>query len=371
MKNYMLLLSILLFAGLLNAQTDDFPAVVVSSKGNVRYTSADNTLKLKVEPGVAVKKTGSLTLARNGSAVVYCNGRLQRIQGKGMYALPDVFKSGGLASLNFDPEFGKYVRASVEFVASKQVGDGWGTTVTNPKQSGDGWGNAVTNPKQSGDGWGTTVTQPKQSGDGWGNAVTNPKQSGDGWGNAVTNPKQSGDGWGGTGARIVPILPFGNLTSGTTRFVWSKPAGANTYQLDLLDDDGKTVHSATTTDTFATIDLRTLNLEADRLYAWKVHVPGNASLSTLPLSFALSTAEAQTAAANRASNSAIYRDGGPMERGLMEAVALERAEWFEAAEQRYAALLNQNPKDKMLRIMYAAFWMRYGLEPKAKEVLKG
>jgi hypothetical protein len=355
MKNSMLLIGILLFAGFLNAQTDDFPAVVVSSKGNVRYLSTDNTTKLKVVSGAVVKKTGTLELARNGSAVVYCNGRLQRIQGKGSYALPDVFKSGSLASLNFDPEFGKYIRASVEFVASKQGGDGWGTIVTNPKQGGDGWGTIVTNPKQGGDGWGTIVT--------------NPKQGGDGWGTIVTNPKQGGDGWGGTGAQIVPILPFGNLKPGTTRFVWSKPAGANTYQLDILDDDDKTVHSVTVQDTFATIDLHALNLASDQLYAWKVHVPGNASLSTLPLSFALSTAAAQAAAAGRASNSAIYREGGPLERGLMEAVALEKAEWFEAAEQRYAALLKQSPKDKMLRTMYAAFWMRYGLEPKAKAVL--
>lgn len=386
MKQHTVLIGILLLAGFLSAQTDNFPAVIVASQGNVQYTSADNSVKkLKVAPGSVVKKDGTLTLARNSSAVVYCNGRLQRIQEKGTHPLPDVFKPGGMASLNFDRDFGRYIQASVEFVASKQVGDGWGTTVTNPKQSGDGWGttvtnpkqsgdgwgSAVTNPKQSGDGWGTTVTNPKQSGDGWGASVTNPKQSGDGWGNAVTNPKQSGDGWGGTGARMVPILPFGNLTPGNTRFAWSRPAGANTYQLDILDDDEKMVHSITTKDTFVSIDLRTLNLETNRMYAWKVHVPGNTELSTLPLSFALSTTEAQTAATNRASNSPTYRDGGPVERGMMEAVALERAEWFEAAEQRYAALLKQHPKNNMLRVMYAAFWMRYGLEPKAKEVLRG
>jgi len=36
-----------------------------------------------------------------------------------------------------------------------------------------------------------------------------------------------------------------------------------------------------------------------------------------------------------------------------------------AAGRVYETLLRQNRKDKMLRMMYAAFWMRYGLEPKA------
>jgi TolA-binding protein len=54
---------------------------------------------------------------------------------------------------------------------------------------------------------------------------------------------------------------------------------------------------------------------------------------------------------------------------MMEAVALEKGDWLGAAEQRYATLLKKYPNDNMLRIMYAAFWMRYGLEPKAKAVL--
>lgn len=369
MKNLLLLACILFFAGLLPAQQDDFPAVVISSKGKVLYIPADKSGDLKVASGAVVKKTGTLKITGGGSAVVYCNGRMQRLKGKGMYALPEVFKPGGLATLNFEPEFGKYVRASVAITASKQGGDGWGTGVTDPKQGGDGWGTAVTDPKQGGDGWGTGVTDPKQGGDGWGTGVTDPKQGGDGWGTAVTDPKQGGDGWGGKGANIILILPFGKLTPDVVTFAWSKPAGANTYQLEILDENSKLLHSVTTADTFTAVDLRKLNLTPGQVCSWKVAVPGNPKLSSSLREFALSTPDEQAAAAQKAASSAVYRDGGPVVRGLMEAIALEKAKWHTAAGQQFETLLRQNPKDNMVRIMYAAYWIYHGLEPKAKAVM--
>lgn len=369
-KHLFLLVCIALFAGLLPAQKDDFPAVIIASQGKVRYLPADNSGEIKITSGMAVKKTGTIKITGGGSAVVFCNNRMQRLNGKGRYALPEVFKPGGMATLNFEPEFGKYVRASIEFAASKQAGDGWGTGVTDPKQAGDGWGSAVTDPKQAGDGWGSAVTDPKQAGDGWGSAVTDPKQAGDGWGNAVTDPKQAGDGWGGTGANIVLILPFGKLTPDVVTFAWSKPAGANTYQLEILDENSKSMHSVTVADTFAAVDLRKLNLTPNQVYSWKVSVPGSDKMISSVREFTLSTPDAQAAAMKRAASSPVYRNSGPVVRGMMEAVALEKGEWYTAAGLLYETLLRQNRKDKMLRMMCAAFWMRYGLEPKAKAAMQ-
>lgn len=186
----------------------------------------------------------------------------------------------------------------------------------------------------------------------------------------MTDPKQGGDGWGGQGARIVLILPFGKLAPEMTQFVWSKPAGAGSYKLEILDDSGKVLHSATAPDTAATVDLSKTNLEQGRVYSWKITVPGNAQLVSAAREFALYASEAQAEATKRATGSSTYRDGSPVLRGLMEAIALEKGEWYNAAGQKYEGLLKQYPKDNMLRMMYAAFWMRYGLEPKAKAVLK-
>ena len=68
-KHLFLLVCIALFAGLLPAQKDDFPAVVIASQGKVRYIPADNSGELKITSGMAVKKTGIIKITGNGSAV--------------------------------------------------------------------------------------------------------------------------------------------------------------------------------------------------------------------------------------------------------------------------------------------------------------
>lgn len=396
MKNVFVVFFLLLMAALLPAQSNEFPAVIVAGKGKVRYTSADNSLKMAVNPGQVLRNDGVLQVPNGGSVTVYCNGRIQQIRNKGAHALAEVFKPGALSSLNFDSEFGKYVRAAVETQASKhtgdgmgsattppkQSGDGWGTATTPPKQSGDGWGSVVTNPKQSGDGWGTATTPPKQSGDGWGTATTPPKQSGDGWGtattppkqsgdgmgSATTPPKQSGDGWGGQGNTIHQILPFGKIAPGLVIFSWSKPAGASGYQMVLTDASGKVVHSANTVDTFISLDMRPLGLVQDQIYTWQVKAAGKPDMAGSALGFQIGTQETQEAAVKKASNSATFKEGGPMLQSMMAAVALEKGEWFYAAQQEYEQAFKRQPKDQMLRMMYAAFWLRYGFERKAGAV---
>lgn len=362
--------AIQLFAATSLAVKGEFPAVIISRQGAVSYTSADNAVKMEAIPGAVVKSSGTLNLEEEASVVVYCNGRIKLLADKGLHALPEVFKPGGLSTLNFDPGFGKYVRAAVEFVASKQMGDGWGTAVTEPKQGGDGWGNAVTDPKQGGDGWGTAVTPPKEGGDGWGTAVTPPKEGGDGWGNAVTPPKEGGDGWG-KGAKIIPVLPFGSLQPGIALFSWSAPEDTRNFELDILDENDQVLHRATTPETSLSVDLGQLNLAPNQIYTWKVRIPGAGGLESGTLKFTLAAPEEQMAAAQKATRSSIYPSGDPALRGMMEAVALEQAEWYVAADQQYAALLREYPDNNMLRMMYAAFWMRYGLEQQAKAVLKG
>ena len=360
-----------LFAVMSTAIKGEFPAVVISCQGDVYYTSADNAVRLEIAPGAVVKTSGTLQLGDGAVAVVYCNGRMKSIQGHGVYALPDLFKPGGLATLNFDPDFGKYVRAAVELAAAKQLGDGWTSGVTEPKQAGDGWGTAVTDPKQAGDGWGTAVTDPRQAGDGWGTAVTDPKQAGDGWGNAVTEPKQAGDGWGGKNADIVLILPFGKLQPDMARFSWSEPKASAACQLEILDQNNEVLYSVTTSESAVQIDLGELNLAPNQIYTWKVRLPEAGGAASGALQFTLLSAEEQAAAAQKASKSSVYPTGDPVLCGIMEAVALEKAGWYAAADEQYAALLEQHPNNNMLRMMYAAFWMRYRMEQQAKAVLKG
>ncbi len=369
MKMLSILTCLVLLTEALPAQNET-PVVVVASKGNVRYIPPTDAKTIKALPGAVVKRNGTIKMSSGATAVLYNDGRFQRLQGKGKKELSAVFNdANALSSLNFDPQFGQYVQAAVELTASKRGKDGWGTAVTDPTKSGDGWGTAVTDPTKSGDGWGTAVTDPTKSGDGWGTAVTDPTKSGDGWGTAVTDPTKSGDGWGGMGARITLILPYGKVVPETVTFSWSRPANATRYQLDILDDNKRPVHSATVTDTSAAIDLRKLNLMPGHTYSWKVIVPGSAEQVSGVRDFTVGTAEDLAKARKKAANSNIYPDGDPVLCGVMEAVALEKAEWYYEAAQTYSTLFRKYSSNNMLRMSYAAFWMRYRMEPKAKAVM--
>ena len=313
MKMLSILTCLVLLTEALPAQNET-PVVVVASKGKVRYIPPADAKTIKALPGAVVKKNGTIKMSSGATAVLYNDGRFQRLQGKGKKELSAVFNdANALSSLNFDPQFGQYVQAAVELTASKRGKDGWGT--------------------------------------------------------AVTDPTKSGDGWGGMGARITLILPYGKVVPEMVTFSWSRPANATRYQLDILDDNKRPVHSATVTDTSAAIDLRKLNLMPGLTYSWKVSVPGSAEQVSGVRDFTVGTAEDLAKTRKKATNSNIYPDGDPVLCGVMEAVALEKAEWYYAAAQTYAALFRKYSNNNMLRMSYAAFWMRYRMEPKAKAVM--
>ena len=61
---------------------EEFPVVVVSCQGKVRYTSATTPNPFKVMPGAVLKNSGTLQLKGNATAVVYRNGLLYEVDGR-------------------------------------------------------------------------------------------------------------------------------------------------------------------------------------------------------------------------------------------------------------------------------------------------
>ena len=358
MKKQFLLFAAFLLAITLPAQEEADPVVIVSTKGKVSLLPQGQTAPLLVEAGAVAKNTGQLKLAKGAQAVVYCQGQFKTLTGKQNAALSELCaNNGGKRSVNADYDFGNKLMAAVEMVAVA-------------KRNGDGWGTSVGDPKKSGDGWGTSVGDPKKSGDGWGTSVGDPKKSGDGWGTSVGDPKKSGDGWGGKGARIVLILPFGKVSAATTTFSWSKPEAAAPYQLVILDESDKVIHNITVQDTFAQIALQDLNLSTEQLYRWKVSMGGSKPLESNELSFAIGSAEDYGRAIKNAGSSPLASSTqSPSLCKLVEAVALEKGEWFYDAAQTYAKTKQKN--DPMARMMHAAFWMRYGFRRLAEKAARG
>jgi hypothetical protein len=309
--------------------------------------------------GAVTKSTGQLKLTKGSKATVYCNGQFIEVPGGQTAALPSLCGTGiSNRKLDADFDFSEKLMAAIEMVAVDQ-------------NRGDGWTKAVGDPKKLGDGWSTAVGNPKKLGDGWGTAVGNPKKLGDGWGNAVGNPKKLGDGWGGKGSSIRLIMPFGKVIAAKTTFTWSKPENTLPYKFEIQDSEGKTIYNAMIKDTFAVVDLKKLKLNSAQIYHWKISVAGTTLMESNVLDFGIGSKEDWDMVQQKSGNSPLVnRTKDPILRGIVEAVAFENNEWFYAAHQSYAKLSRKKP-DSLVRMMHAAFWMRYGFKLNAEKAARG
>ncbi len=381
MKKQFLLAAAVMLSITLTAQEAQ-PVVIVSTTGKVSLIPEGKSKACAVKAGAVAKNKSKLKLSSNATAIVYCDKQFKEVKGGQTIALSSICTgSTGTRILDSDYDFGEKLMAAVDMVSvakskdigwsksltnPKKNGDGWGTSVTEPK-AGSGWGNSVTEPK-AGSGWGNSVTEPK-AGSGWGNSVTEPK-AGSGWGNSVTEPK-AGSGWGGKGTSIHLIMPFGKVDAAKTIFSWSRPANTEPYKLEIVDETGKLVYTVTVKDTTVSVDLASLKLAPDHAYYWKVSVGGSKALVSNELAFGIGDLTEKTDILKRTSESSLYaKTKSKAISGLIQATALENDEWFYDAIQVYAGL-NQKGSDPMVRMMHAAFWMRYGFRQLSEKAAKG
>lgn len=358
MKKLLLCFAAFLCGSSLNAQEDN-PAIIISTSGRVELLSEGKPEAQPVLAGALAKNTGQLKLANGSKATVYCNGQFKEVSGEQMATLSSLC-GPGMASqkLDADLDFSEKLMAALEMVAVDQ-------------KRGDGWTNAVGDPKKLGDGWGTAVGDPKKLGDGWGSAVGDPKKLGDGWGNAVGDPKKLGDGWGGKGSSIRLIMPFGKVNADETTFFWSKPANTDPYKFEIKNIKGKVIYRAMAKDTFLVVNLKKLKLDTAQIYQWKVFVKGKKGMESNVLQFEIGKKEDWATVQQKSSSSPLVnRTNDPVLRSIVEAVVLENNEWFYAAHQSYAKLAQKNP-DSLVRMMHAAFWMRYGFKLNAIKAARG
>ncbi len=330
------------------------PVFLISAQGKVCYKSPDKKQKDKAVTGGVYKKQGMLSLKKNATVTLYCDGKFVDKTGKQTLNLAEVFPEGNsMVKNNFDLTFGDYtVAAFMMAAASKDKRDGWGN-ITNPKSSGDGWG-TITNPKSSGDGWGT---------------ITNPKSSGDGWG-TITNPKSSGDGWGGKGLGIAAIQPFGKIFPRTMRFFWSKPAGAASFHFVIRNKTNQLIQETTTLDTFIIIDLKAASFKIGDKYDWLVETVESSPKRSNTLTFEIGEQEGHDKAVQATQKGELFGKSPEEIKLVMQAVALETSGWFEEASRLYEQAQSQHPKNEYVKLMHAAFWIRSGLTPKARAVYR-
>lgn len=329
----------------------EMPVILIDSKGKVCYQSPVNSKKQRIITGAVLLREGTLELPEGAEGTLYADGKFVQATGKKVVPLRDVFPiTAQLVNLDFEITFGEYVTAAVEMAAGAEDSDGWGR-IDDPKNTGDGWGK---------------IDDPKNTGDGWGR-IDDPKNTGDGWGR-IDDPKNTGDGWGGHGNNITPIMPFGKIHSGTTLFSWSKPEGASKFEVKIFDEEDKLLMQRTVQDTFVEMDLQGQVFKAGATYFWTVRQLETALIQTATLEFQMAAAESKSKALTEAKGTNLYANSTPTVQGLMEAVSYEFHNWYGAAADRYDTLQKANPDNELVRLMHAAFWMRWGLKEKAMKL---
>jgi hypothetical protein len=325
---FSLLALLLYFAGL--AQTEAPPAILVSSGGKLTYRTLNSKKQQKLVDGAVLKNTGTIRLKKRSSALLLSNGNLVQVSTKGKYPLTELFPQGQdeTQRLNFDVTFSDYLMSAVLLAADSG-------------NSGDAW-----------------------------SGIRTSTGSGDGWGGIRTSTG-SGDGWGGQGTKIFAIQPMGKILPKATVFRWSRPAGNPTYRLQLKDENGQVLLETSTRDTAFTVDLSQAVFSGAGRIEWQVAAEGSGGAVSNPLLFAFATPEDIAAALAPAKAAPTYANATPTVQQLMEATALERKDFFDAAAQRYQDVQRTDARSEMVRLMHAAFWLRHGMKSMATAVYKG
>lgn len=353
MKTYLSLLILFVWHSIAVAQSTSI--VVVAVQGKVKYESSNYKKPINLNPGAVITTDGHILLEEGDKVTCLHDDKFFNVTGKGKKSLG---RAVGLikpnTAITFDGEYSKFVKAAVEFKAAVQEKDGW-AGISDPKAAGDGWG-GITNPKGAGDGWG---------------GITNPKGSGDGWG-GISSPKGSGDGWGEELKAIQPRMPYGYQVANVVTFRWTGPKEIKVYRLEILNNQNEVIHSETTKKTTLDVDLIALELNVGETYSWQV-MPDDleSSEGIRKIKFIVSSKKDEAAAQSKSSKTRLGASSDPVLKNLMQAAALELAEYYNAALEKYEAALEEDPKNDMVRMQYSAYLMRLNWPEASQNVMNG
>ncbi len=360
------------------SQSETMPVILVSADTKVEYK---DKMKVNVIPGSVMDKSGTMTLAPAGRAIIYHNYMFVEVTGdKSPVVLDKLFVSNeemvSKSELNFgekmsDAVYNAYI-SGIKMKNQKALVSGWGSKGGSGKdgwgsKSGsgkDGWGSKGGSGK---DGWGSKGGSGK---DGWGDKGGSGK---DGWGSKSGSGKDgwgskggSGkDGWGDKGGsgkdgwvesdiKIRSTCPGGKYIEGANSVTWEPLPGTKNYVFVIEDMDHNIVFTKNVTGTTFVIDTKAANLMMDKKYAWYVHHPVKKEVST-PVFFTVVSKEDEEKAINNASSSGIYQKANTDIRSLMEAHEMEEAGLLLSAQSRYLKVTKMSPNNSLAKMMYAQF----------------
>ncbi|MCP9236631.1 hypothetical protein [Lewinella sp. JB7] len=317
---------ILLFLPLLLCgQPQDVPLVMYAA-GKIDYEGGASGKSIPVYTGIYLTGQGRLSLGEDASLEAISGDQFVRLTSPGRYPLSDLFAEEARET-GFIDRFINFVRRGLE---------------------------------QSG----TAEDLERAYQENQGNAQGNINGLGD--------------------AGLSGLLPFGGtLFPLPTTFTWPGDNAATSYRIRVVDSlTEAVVLTATTRDTSLLLDLSGLYLQDNHRYYWEVFP--NAAPSSRPSRLG---AQAPAVAGTRIYFT--YRDrdrsqvlapvtGLPMYRGtaseaqrrLLEAMALEEADYLYAADRAYRDGLAEEPNNPIIRRAYAAFLSRWNQRSLARNLIR-
>lgn len=146
---------------------------------------------------------------------------------------------------------------------------------------------------------------------------------------------------------IGVTTPVGKAAAGQTiRLQWESAKDFPEYQFLIEEEGGKEVHSAIVTEKQYAFSPGSLGLKAGRKYALRVMQPGGAAASGKYF-FTVAEDKEKAEAIKSLQAEAIYQEAEPVMKKLMEAVSLEDAGFYYAADQAYAEAAQMAGKDEL------------------------
>jgi hypothetical protein len=359
MRNQLLLWIFLLLGSAAQAQEGQ-AALIVSTQGKVKYLAASTQKASKAVPGAVLKMDGRLKLGKNARVLLYGNERYVTISQPGTYSIQKVCAETGTQTLGFEYDLGEYLVEAASFAAfANNQNFYWIKPIA---KTGDGWSSGMPGSKGGSSGWGTGMPGSKGGSSGWGTGMPGSKGGSSGWGTGMPGSKGGSSGWGTLYDGVLPIMPFGKIAPQPTTFYWSNPKKATTFKLVIQDEANNTVFEKLVRDTFLVVDISNLKLTPGIKYRWTIGLDDNA-VRVLDMLFEVVEAENQRQVLQKVSASAVIQDAqNPSLTYVAEAVALEKARWFYAAQEKYAAVSRLHPNN-LTKMAHAAFWWRYGYLP--------
>lgn len=320
------LFTFLCFSMTLSAQSSS-AALVISTAGKVEYYK-DGGKGVRVAPMEKLDIRGKVKVGKDGSVKLLFENRSYKLNKSGTYEIRELVKSGEKpATHSFASRF-------------------WGFINTGIKSTDDK--NALENYHQQ-------YMEEEVGG------VSGFGQRQNRQGNVMPGP--------------------GLLSRGVVTFHWSRnSAGMNgPFRFEIQEaETGEVIFFAYARDSFLSLNLDHLNVEAGKGYFWSVYAyrksndaEGESQIvivcDKIPFRY---HPDVDSFIQPKLALLEDYKEASAWEKKWMEAIVLENEGFYYDSEKRYLELLTADPDDTFIKIMYAAFLARQDKLDKAMRFIQ-